>query len=92
METIWKFDIPIRGSVIVPMPMGARVLSVHMQEPGHGLGIQVWAIVDPRLSNPTEYESRKFQVRGTGNPLGKVGKFVGTVFDGDFVWHVFEGG
>jgi len=84
MRTIWKFPIPADGGT-VQMPKGAEVLSVGLQ----GNDIQVWALVDPSKSTTP----RHFHVRGTGHACSIAGeKFIGTIFDGSFVWHVFDGG
>ncbi len=47
-----------------------------------------WFVVDP----DADLLSRRFLLRGTGHPLDleATGRFVGTVLDGPFVWHVFE--
>jgi hypothetical protein len=83
---IWKFEFEVADRVEVEMPEGAFVLSAGVQNPGK---ICVWAIVNPDARK----QKRIFQVRGTGHEVFMVmaNKFVGTVFDGVFVWHVFEG-
>lgn len=84
--TIWKFPLPIGGSVRVAMPDGARVLAV--AAPGRTEQPCVWAIVHP----DAELVDRVFEVRGTGHPLGEVGDYVGTftLMQGSLVFHVFE--
>lgn len=73
---------PVDG--IISMPDGAEVLSVGLQ---HGL-VTVWALVDPDAL----LVSRAFLIAGTGQPClrRRLGRFIGTVFDGVFVWHVWE--
>jgi hypothetical protein len=65
------------------MPEGAHVLTVGMQ-----VGeIIAWATVDPDAPR----EERTFLVRGTGHKLnGREGRYIGTVFPGSLVFHVFE--
>ncbi len=87
MKIIYKYEFKVNDEVIVEMPYNAKVLSCGTQKPNH---ITIWAAVDPNYSP----QQRKFFVRGTGHPLGEAqnGDFIGTVFDGAFVWHVFDEG
>lgn len=84
MKTIWKFEIPVAESFGVGMPSGAEILSVQVQR---GFPC-VWAIVDSEAPQTTRY----FCIRGTGHPLGEVGKYIGTfqVHGGELVFHLFE--
>lgn len=85
MRTIWKFELPMADSSDISMPVGAEVLCVQVQ---HGFP-HIWAIVDtekpPRVV-------RRFCIRGTGQELGAVGKYIGTfqVRGGELVFHLFE--
>lgn len=83
-RTIYKYELMVGDTVTVDMPKGAEVIKV--ANIGGASTIFMWAIVDPSEKR----EQRIFHVRGTGHPLGKVGRYVGTVFQGPFVWHVFE--
>lgn len=67
------------------MPTGATVLHVGIQR----RIITLWALVDPD-ANPS---IRHFAVVGTGHPAPDAdeGRYIGTVSEGPFVWHVFEG-
>ena len=49
--------------------------------------ITVWALVDPEAP----LISQRFKIIGTGTPITITGheKFLGTVFQGHLVWHVF---
>ena len=68
------------------MPSGAEILSVADQ----GGTLCLWAAVD--ASAPTE--KRMFEIVGTGGYLhpetGTSRRFISTVLQGSFVWHVFE--
>jgi hypothetical protein len=78
---VYKF--PLDQDNFAGVPLGAEFLSVAMQN-GR---LTVWAIVDPLA----ETELRQFAVYGTGQELrSKREDFIGTVFDGPFVWHVFK--
>jgi hypothetical protein len=85
--TIWKYELgaPIN---VVPMPKGAKILSVANQ---YGKMV-AYALVDPQADR----EDRVLEVVGTGhepnfteddNP-----KFLGTVVlqGGEFMFHIFE--
>lgn len=87
MRTIWKFAIPIDDVAEISMPAAAEILSIQMQ----GGMLTAWAIVHEGSENAT----RRFYVVGTGNPLPTPAwssRFLATVQDGAFVWHVFDGG
>lgn len=89
-STIWKFQLPLarpdkHSTFLVPMPVGARVLSADFQ----GGSLYVWAEVDPDAAS----ELRRIAVVGTGH-LSTVeiltSRFVGTVFFKELVFHVFD--
>lgn len=84
-KTIWKFEVPVEDDASVLMPRGAVVLDVKAK---YSSALEVWAIVDP----DEDREPRRFSIRGTGHPLGQVGKHLATVRSNALVWHVFEGG
>ena len=79
MKTIWKYELQLDDFSIV-MPMGSKIITVE-----NGF---LWAIVDP----DNEDESREFAVHGTGHPITHQNskEYVGTWFEGPFVWHLFE--
>ncbi len=82
---IWKWTLKMVDNQVVNMPIGAKVLTVQMQngEP------QVWALCDE--ANPTE--PRQIAIYGTGNPLPlEPGEYIATfqMHDGALVWHAFE--
>ena len=87
MKSIWKFRGDREHDVIeLSMPKDAKVLSVGLQHDR----LTFWAEVF--TGTEIEYEIRKFFVVGTGHPLPVNYGFVGTVFQGPFVWHIFDGG
>lgn len=82
MKTIWKFELE-QGVQRLRVPEGATFLSAEMQ---HGQ-LCLWAIVDPTAKKVP----RGVQVIGTGHPFFPEGlKYINTVIDGLYVWHVFE--
>lgn len=82
---VWKFEFPVADTVEIKMPKGARILSVGTQRERH---ICLWALVDTSAPDV----ARTLYVRGTGHEVvPKIAQhYLGTVMDGQFVWHVFE--
>lgn len=77
MKTVYKYR-----TGVIQIPKGAHILKAGMQN-GE---VFIWAEVDS--SQPTE--ERSFCVCGTGHLIPKKSCYIDTVFDGDFVWHVYE--
>lgn len=86
MMTIYKYPLKRAGVQKVTMPHGARLLHVAMQNGQPTL----WAHVDDGVVRV----DRLIAVIGTGNPAPDPdeSEYVGSVFDGPFVWHIFDGG
>lgn len=83
-QTIWKFPLEITGVQEVRLPRGAKIISVANQ---NGV-ICLWAMVAP----DSPLEPRIIFIYGTGHPLPEdSGRFLGSVLQDPFVWHVFEG-
>jgi len=88
MKTIWKFPLELTDRQSVGMLAGAEILSVQIQ----GATVCLWAIVEPS----GQREERVFEIIGTGQtvwptePDRQVRKYIGTVQQGPWVWHVFE--
>lgn len=92
MSTIWKYELEVTDIQRVPMPAGARLLSVQGQPVGNATVLMLWAQVDP-----TQLDAdRVIAIVGTGNPAPDVGDdtavYVGTAVCPPFVWHVFDCG
>lgn len=84
IKKIFKYEFEVADEVTLDLPFETDVLSVGTQNFGR---ICIWALVVPGA----RLVKRKFVVRGTGHPIDMDGlKFLGTVFDSTFVWHVFE--
>lgn len=85
VKAIFKFPLPYEiGTVItILMPPGAVPLHFALQN-----GIKtMWAAVDFEETLQVE---RRFAIVGTGVPLPFDYKYVGTLQEGEFVWHLFE--
>jgi hypothetical protein len=83
MKTIYKYLLEITDEQTVSMPMGAQVLSAQMQ----GIQLCIWALVEVGNVNC----DRRVKIFGTGNTVKLDGnwKFVDSVQERIFVWHVF---
>jgi hypothetical protein len=85
MNTIWKFPVEVADRFVVPMPSGAEVLSVQMQNDVPVM----WARVD----DTAPVVDREFAVHGTGHPVpSNRGRFIGSfqMLGGRLVFHLFE--
>ena len=80
--TVWKYTLPIQDECEIQMPLGAEVLSAHMQDDS----ICIWVKVDKgAVSLP-----RTFYVTGTGQWIPMNTRYIGTCVGEIFVWHVWE--
>jgi hypothetical protein len=88
MKRIYKYNIAPSEHFTIPLPVGAKVLSVGVQNDDKD--IVVWAMVD--VDPGLRTEDRAFGVFGTGHNLPKeVIGFIGTVhFKNGLVFHIFE--
>jgi hypothetical protein len=86
MQTVWKYYLRLEDDSQIIMPYGAEPLFVGMQDGG----LCVWMKVDTQAKKI----AHMFHVRGTGHPMGDAAgaKHIGSVFDRQFVWHVFHSG
>ncbi len=89
MNAIWKYPIPVADEFQLEMPMGARPLTVQVQDGKPYL----WALVNTEF----DVEPHRFRLAGTGHPLEEdvwSYAYVGTfqVRDGRLVFHVFYKG
>ncbi len=86
MNAIWKYPFDVTDHVIVKVPAQSKVLCVQMQ----GGRPCIWVLVDPSSART---ESLHLRVIGTGHQHVLIDgeRYIGTVQDGQFVWHVFHG-
>lgn len=87
MQTIYKYPLQITDLQTLWLPAGAEVLTVQVQRDE----VYLWAIVNLDLP-PTD--ERVFETIGTGGPVVSGGdirrRYIATVQQSPFVWHVFE--
>lgn len=81
MRAIYKYRLAVADEQ--KLLLRGKVLSVGVQDGN----VMVWAVHD----DDAPERKVRFSIRGTGHPLKDVdvSDFVGTVFMGPFVWHVF---
>lgn len=83
MKTIFKYPIEVTAYQTVSMRASAKILSAQIQ---HGV-LCLWAECDPANAAHT----RAIEVFGTGQSLDdKERRYIATVLDGQFAWHVYE--
>lgn len=89
---VWKYKLG-PGITVLDLPEGALPLTVASQ----GGGIFLWALVIAERDSPTGMapaptKRRAFLLVGTGHRWhpAAFGRYVGTAFLGDLVFHVFE--
>lgn len=81
-----KYSISIvNQTTALRLAVGTVVRAVGVQEPGN---VVLWAEVPVGVHRPVE--TRTFTIIGTGHDVPETGTYIGTVFDGPFVWHVYE--
>lgn len=86
MKRIFKYEIAIDGT---EMPENAQIVHFNMQATvGGNVRYTVWAVVNPDAPKV----KRKLEVRPTGGNVADADTYLGTCFDGPFVWHLFEVG
>ena len=88
MKRVYKYALlPMGDIVVVHLPFGAGVLTVHEQK-GE---VYLWALVDPLETATT---ARTFRIAGTGHDMSdaECDEYVGTFFlcGNQLVFHVFE--
>lgn len=85
MKTVWKFPIVLGELIEIEMPAEAAILRAGIQDGNYFF----WAFVN------TEQPMclRRFRILGTGHQLPEgmgLRHYVGTIQDGQFVWHIFS--
>lgn len=88
-RTIWKFPITVGGITPINIPVGAQVRLAAL-DPASGAPA-IWIELDPEAP----MINRRFVIYGTGHEIeGDGGSpsdlHVGSLIDGDFVWHIYE--
>lgn len=84
MKSIYKYQLSVIHFEKLSLPEGAEILDIQYQDDK----LMLWALVDTPV---TKQVKRTFQIFGTGQAILPANrKYLKTVQDGAFVWHVFE--
>lgn len=93
MARIFKYPLELADKQTVEMPKGSEILTAHTQ---HDV-MTLWALVPDERYDGFPTEQRTIQIIGTGHYVSRrpnqdqeLLKYIATVFQGPFVWHVFE--
>jgi hypothetical protein len=87
-KVIYKYGLHITDEQLIPMPIGAEILTAQIQNGDP----QLWALCDPLQ----ELETRRIRVLGAGNSVSDdekiTMKYISTIqlYEGRLVFHVFE--
>jgi len=86
MKTIFKYPLELQRQQTVWMPDGAKILCVNAQ----GMAMFLWAEIEPTA----EKFGVCIELFGTGHEIpedmGISRSYIGTVFQGEFVRHIYE--
>ena len=79
---IWKYKLELVIEQMVEMPIDSKVLSANMQ----GDTLCIWVLVNENNKKTLH----PVWIYGTGQLIDEPsGRFIDTVQDGQYVWHVF---
>jgi hypothetical protein len=84
MKTIYKYPLDVLGYVRLMLPVGAKILTAQVQNNR----ICLWVEVETE----NDLDMRRLWILGTGMkfPLDVDLRYIATVQQGMFVWHVHE--
>lgn len=86
MKSIWKYKLNQYLKLAIQMPKNANIICAkHFQG-----DICIWAEVDIPYEED-KLETRYFSIYGTGQNINlDNSKYIGTVFENNLVWHIYE--
>lgn len=83
MKKIYKYELSSSApTTILNMPKGAEIIRFAKQA-GRPM---VWAIVNPGAPA----SSRTLSIVGTGHPIADDMRYIDTIDDDPYIWHLFE--
>lgn len=85
MKVIYKYTVPNERGTAIELPVDSQVVHVGLQRGDLMLWIEHGAV-----DANTRRAPRHFDVFGTGHEIPDDSRYVGTFFDGPFVFHVYE--
>ncbi len=80
MKTVWKYKIPLGGVMSVPKDSKPVFFGIQNKE------FCLWLEVDIE----EELVDRRFVIYGTGHTILGNSKYIQSIFDDIFVWHLYE--
>lgn len=84
MKTIWKYPLDVKINQTIELRVGAKIICCKMQS--HQL--MLWAEFDTEVERT---ETRTIMIVGTGHPINATAyKYIESVLDGSYVWHIYE--
>jgi hypothetical protein len=84
MKYIYKYQFATDPNALrVDLPIGSRVVKFNFQ---NGTPT-IWVL---QSSDETQFVTREFSIAGTGHKVSADSTYIGTAFQGPFVWHLFE--
>lgn len=85
---VYKYQIPVAdGPTALVMPAGATIVTVGLQHDK----VCLWAESEEMHKPSGLMEDRRFITYDTGHDIpDPSATYVGTVFDHEFVWHIYE--
>lgn len=83
MRTVHKYPLVLQDFQTIKVPQLSKVLKV-----GHDAAGQLclWA----QVNTDNVKEDLRIHIRGTGHPAPEHADFIDTVFDEQFVWHIWQ--
>lgn len=82
MKTIYKYPLTLSERQYIEVPVGAHFMCTQVQRGA----ICLWAMVN------TDQQTVHYEIAlvGTGTPMPHgLWQYIGTVQQGDFVWHIY---
>ncbi len=86
MSVIYKYEIPWIDELELELAHLSSVVSFMIQ---HGKP-HMWIKTEPDDPLKNHMIKRRFKIVGTGHSIGLNDKPLGSVIDGEFVWHLVE--
>ena len=95
-KCVWKFQIPVDDEPLhLMLPRDAKVVNVGLGYVGSG-SIKAFGLMwieGTFVENQEEtWREKIFHIYGTGHPIPHHMGYVGTFYQGQFVWHIYSYG
>lgn len=84
-KVVYKYTVPNEIGAAIDLPVNSQVVHAGLQR-----GDLVLWVEHGQVGENTKRVPRHFDVFGTGHEIPDDSRYVGTFFDGLFVFHVYE--